>query len=296
MGNKKYNISKDFSKSSMLLNFFNFQKNPTPKKTESKKVAIKSYDGAFLDSVLIQPKNVKDVLPCLVYFHGGSFKFHALRGVHRLVHKYAYGAKCKVLLVNYRLLPKYRFPVPPQDSYSALQWITENASVLGIDANRIAVGGDSCGGNLATVVSQMSRDRSGPKICFQMLIYPGVDCDAQTESMREFVDTPVLNSKTRQETWKNYLSDGDFGMLSYAAPIKAKSFAGLPPAYVETAEFDCIRDEAIDYALRLQEAGVKTELFQTKQTVHGFDVLFRNSKITQKSLDRRILALKIAFK
>ncbi len=294
MGKSKYNINKDFSSFTTICAIANPVSNTDRKKIKSRKVKIKSFDGKCIKNTIIEPKQEKENSPCLVYFHGGAFRYPSVPYQLRMAHRYANSAQCKVVFVNYRLAPKHPFPAPVEDGYSTLKWVYENSSELGIDVNRIAVGGDSAGGALAAAIAQMSRDRNGPHVCFQLLIYPVIDCDMQTESMKTFYDTPIWDSIKSKDMWKKYLKNGDQGLLAYASPIKAESLAGLPSAYVEIAEFDCLRDEGVNYALRLQEAGVPVELVQTKGTIHAYDMVFKS--IAKENFEKRITALNKAFR
>lgn len=140
----------------------------------------------------------------------------------------------------------------------------------------------------------MALDRKGPKVCFQMLNYLVTDSRQITQSIREFVDTPIINSDTIKMMWEVYLRNGDNGMIQYAAPMMRKSFKGLSPAYVEVAEFDPLRDEGIEYAKAMKEDGVSVELVQTKGTVHGYDMI-QTSSIAKESIEKRVRALKNVF-
>jgi acetyl esterase len=293
MGKRKYKINNEFSTFAICLAVANRISNGNRKETKARKIKIKSFDGKSVKCWIIEPKHVKENAPCLVYYHGGAFRYRIVPYQLRMAHRYAYRAQCIVVFVDYRKMPKYSFPTPVEDAYSALKWVYENASALGIDARRIAVGGDSAGGTLVAAVTQVARDRKGPHICFQLLVSPAVDCDMQTESMKTFWDTPIWDSAKNKEMWKLYLKNGDQGKIAYASPIKAASLADLPPAYVETAEFDCLRDEGVNYARRLEEAGVPVELMETKGTIHGYDMVFKS--IAKEIFEKRIIALNKAF-
>jgi acetyl esterase len=293
VGKSKYKINKEFSSFNIYIALANRNPNENRKETKDRNIKIKSADGKTIKCRIIEPKHVKENAPCLIYYHGGAFR-KGIRPYHlRLAHRYAYRAQCIVVVVDYRMVPKYPFPTPVEDSYTALKWVYENASVLGIDARRIAVGGDSSGGTLAAAVTQMARDRNGPHICFQLLVFPLVDCDMQTESMNTFGDVTKWNLAKNKEMWAAYLKNGDHGKIAYASPIKAASLVDLPPAYVETAEFDCLRDEGVNYARKLEKAGVLVELSETKGTIHGYDIVFKS--IAKKNFEKRIIALNKVF-
>jgi acetyl esterase len=206
----------------------------------------------------------------LVYFHGGGWVIGNIETHDIVCRDLTAGAGCVTVSVDYRLAPEYRFPAAPEDCYAATKWVAENARALGIDANRIAVGGDSAGGNLAAVVSQMARDRGGPKIAFQLLVYPATDCHNETPSQREFTqDGYILSRADMDWFYGHYLNAGD-KTNPYACPALAKSLAGLPPAFVITAEVDPLRDEGEAYAEALRKAGVKVKMKRYNGVCHGF--------------------------
>jgi acetyl esterase/lipase len=252
---------------------------------KSRKV-LDGYAGGKFSIVIYEPTNVPVPAPCLMYYHGGAFVMGAVSYFLKKACYFAKNINCKVVFVHYRLAPKHPFPVPAEDCYTALLWVASHADELGIGPDRIAVYGESAGGALAAAVTQMARDRLGPSLIFQMLIYPVTDCAQDTESIREFTDTPGWNSHLTNQMWKLYLKKGDNGMLPYASPARATSFAGLPPAYIETEEFDCLRDEGNNYARKLQSSGVEVTLNQLRGTFHGFDSLGTNGLVKQVLADR----------
>ena len=254
---------------------------------------IVSYDGNLISVRVFSPSSKEAQLPCLVYFHGGGFLIPAAPYHWKLANLYALKTPCKVVFVDYRLAPQYPFPTGLMDCYSALQWVDKNAVLLGIDRNRIAIGGDSAGGNLAAAVALMARDRGGVSPCFQMLIYPVTDRRMQTASMQEFSNTPMWNSTLNRRMWELYLPTAP-EPPDYASPMEAPSLEGLPPAYLETAEIDCLRDEGIAYSEALQQAGVPVTLHQTKGTLHGFDMTL-HSPIVKVCIEERVKALRNAF-
>lgn len=265
----------------------------TPKLTVSHQ-EIPAADGTGIRALLYSPVSLKEPAPCLVYYHGGGFVFPAAPYHYELARAYALGASCRVLFVDYRLAPKYPFPVPMEDCYAAWCWAHEHGNGLGIDPARIAVGGDSAGGDLAAAVSLAARDRGQAVPCAQMLVYPVTDMRMITESVKTYTDTPMCNSRDMEKYREFYLPDPTAGKKDYASPIEAESLASLPPAYIETAEFDCLHDEGILYGERLQEFGVSVELHQTKGTMHGFDVVMESS-IVKESIEKRVAFLKRSF-
>jgi len=209
--------------------------------------------------------------------------------------KYALEANCRVLFVNYPLSPKHKFPIPVEACFTSFKWAVENSPVLNIDKNKIAVGGDSAGGNLSAIVCLMAHDQNlNCKPCAQMLLYPAIGCRTKTKSMIEFTDTPMCNSVDYEKYIALYLPDNQDKTNRYLTPLYINSYSIYPPTYIETAEFDCLRDEGILFAKHLMRAKVKVELNQTKGTVHGYDFI-QKSQITQDNLAKRINFLKSIF-
>lgn len=304
----KYNIHPDFMKYKNvkppmnpavlpLINFFMTQslnKVKMPDGLIEIKHKITGYQGAAIKVSIFEPAGQISPVPCLVYFHGGAFAIQAASYHKRLACDYALKTPCKVAFVDYRLLPKNVFPVGLEDCYSAFCWIQEHAESLGIDKSRIAVGGDSAGGALSAGVCLLARDRKIPRPCFQMLIYPVVDQRQTGNSMKEFVDTPLWNSELNLKMWRMYLKNGLSAKKEYASPAEAASLEGMPPSYIEVAEYDCLRDEGIAFAKALENSGVATELYQTQRTVHGFEIA-ENNEIIRESVTRRVEKLQTAF-
>lgn len=257
------------------------------------KKKIQGYQNGMIELTIYEPAGIEKA-PCLIFLHGGAFAFKAAPHHINYVRGYALKTPCKVVVVDYRLLPKYPFPVAVEDCYAAFDWICKNAEALGIDKSRIAIGGDSAGGTLTAAVTQMARDRKAPDICFQMLIYPLTDARMITESVKNFTDTPVVNTKIVEKTLKLYLKNGVYNQIAYASPIEAASFENLPDAYVEVAEFDPLRDEGLKYAEALQKSSINVELNVTEGTIHGFDMA-EESEVVHRIVERRIAALKKAF-
>lgn len=258
------------------------------------KKRIESYDGKEIELLILSPKEEASSLPCLVYYHGGGFIFSASFHHYDIARIYAQEAQCKLIFVQYRLAPKNPHPTPSEDCYAALRWTFDNADALGVDTKRIAVGGDSAGGALAATVCQMARDRGTALPRFQLLIYPVTDRRMQTESNRIFTDTPMWNSKYSEKMWRAYTPDDNAPDLAYASPMEAASLVELPPAYVETAEFDCLRDEGIAYADALCAAGVAVTRHSTLGTIHGFDIV-KKSAVTKDAIEKRIAFMREWF-
>ncbi|GAA1562743.1 alpha/beta hydrolase [Actinomadura kijaniata] len=217
----------------------------------------------------------------LVWMHGGGFVMGDLDTEHLWAARLADGSGAVVVSVGYRRAPEHPFPAALDDAYAVLAWTVEHAAELGVDPERIAVGGHSAGGNLAAAMALRARDEQGPPIRFQLLNQPGLDDRQQTWSARNFTDTPWMNHDTIAAMWRHYL--GSQTATPYAAPTRATDLSGLPPAYVATAEFDPNRDEDIDYAVRLLQAGVPVELHQWAGTFHGSQAIL-SAEVSQRQI------------
>lgn len=255
---------------------------------------IPSYKDHTMKIEIFDPREHDEKLPCIIFYHGGGFMLGLNEAHYRYASEYARGVPCVVIMPDYRLAPEDPFPYGAEDCYSTLLWAYENADELGIDRERIAVVGESAGGNLSAAVALMSRDRNGPKLSCQVLIYPTTDNEHKTESVRNFVDTPMFYSDANLFMWEQYLSGWDGEVSPYAAPMRAEHLRDLPPAFVESAEFDPLRDEGLEYARRMKADGVEVVIHETKGTVHGYDAIKRSS-ITHDSLEKRLVFLKWRF-
>jgi len=256
---------------------------------------VESYDGERIECLLISPKSVEDKAPCLIYIHGGGFVLSAAGYHYRNAVRYAKEALCKVIFVNYRLAPKHQHPVFFEDSYAAMCWAYENSEALGIDRDKIGVGGDSAGSTLAVGVCMMAKDRAHPiKFLFQMLPYPFLDARNESESCKKFTDTPMWNSTLSSRIAPMTNVDKCNPAYVYYSPVEAKSFDDLPPAYIETAEFDCLHDDGILYAQKLRAASVSVLLNETKGTMHGFDIV-EKAPTSKAALAQRISYMKSMF-
>ncbi len=208
----------------------------------------------------------------LIYFHGGGWVIGNIETHDGSCRQLTAGAGCITISVDYRLAPEHKFPAGPEDCYGATKWAADNARSLNLDPNRIAVGGDSAGGNLAAAVALMARDRGGPKLAFQLLIYPATDCADDTASQREFSQVSrdyILSRADMEWFWGHYLGPND-KTNPIACPALAKSLANLPPAFVLTAEVDPLRDEGEAYAEAMRKAGVNAKLKRYNGVCHGF--------------------------
>jgi acetyl esterase len=233
--------------------------------------------------------------PVLVYFHGGGWVLGNIEGSDVLCRALTNAANCIVVSVDYHLAPEYKFPVPAEDCYAATQWVASNTAAFNGDETRIAVGGDSAGGNLAAAVSQMARDRGGPNLVYQVLIYPITDYMPDTPSYRENGEGYYLTRSEMAWFWNHYLGNEAEGKNPYASPLQAKDLNGLPPAMVITTEYDPLRDEGEMYAARLKEAGIPTTLIRYPGQIHGFVRMRSAIDQSKKALDDIARQLRLAF-
>jgi acetyl esterase/lipase len=209
-----------------------------------------------------RPAGQDGPLPALVYLHGGGFVAGSLDLYDADARRIAAEVGAVVFSVDYRLAPEHPFPAGLEDCYATLVWVAENAAELGVDPDRIGVGGESAGGGLSAGVALLARDRGGPRLCLQFLGIPELDDRLETESTRT-IEAPITTIANGEISWDSYLGTGVRGtdqVSPYAAPARATDLAGLPPALVTAYEFDALRDEGIAYAQRLMSAGVSTEL------------------------------------
>jgi acetyl esterase len=213
----------------------------------------------------------KDCLqPALVYFHGGGWVIGDLESHDQVCRALANATRCIIVAVDYRLAPEHKFPAAVEDAVAATQWIAGNAERLGIDATRLAVGGDSAGGNLAAVVALDARERRGPTLALQLLIYPSADMGLEWPSHTRHADQLPLRRPTMQWFVDHYLRDAADKADWRASPLRARSFANLPPGFVVTAGYDPLGDEGEAYAKALADAKVDVVHERFAGQIHGF--------------------------
>jgi acetyl esterase/lipase len=229
--------------------------------------------------------------PALLDIHGGGFVVGSIEMEHAFATQAARELGVVVVTPEYRLAPEHPFPAGVEDCFATLQWTVDNAPELDVDVGRIAVGGQSAGGGLAAAVALLARDRGGPSLCFQFLGIPELDHRLDTPSMRTFVDTPMWHRPNAELSWRYYLGPDVDAVSPYASPAVATDLTGLPPAYVTTMEFDPLRDEGIDYAVRLLGAGVSVELHSYPGTFHG-SALIPTAAVSRRSHDELMTALR----
>jgi acetyl esterase len=243
---------------------------PAPAMGRVEEHTIKRPDGAVTVRVLVPPQAPRGVM---VYYHGGGWVIGTIDEFDTMARKIAERTSCAVVLVDYRLAPEHRYPTAVEDSYAALEWVGKHLhDIAGKDVPLI-VAGDSAGGNLAAVMAQCSRDRGGPRIALQVLIYPATDANFDRPSCTDPENQLLLTRDAMIWFWDHYLPDASRRSEPLASPLQAKSLAGLPPAVVLTAEYDVLRDEGEAYAERLKAAGVPVDFKRYAGQTHAFFTL-----------------------
>ena len=249
-------------------------------------------DGEKITCFVLSPKNLTKKVPCLLYLHGGGFVLEAAGYHYANAMRYAKEVGCKVVFPLYRLAPRHPHPVFFEDCYAAFCWAYDHGEALGIDTTRIGIGGDSAGSTLAVGVCLMARERKHPvRFRFQMLPYPFLDARNSSDSCKRFTDTPMWNSSLSQRIAPMTNVDRSNPNYVWYSPVEAKSFENLPPAYIETAEFDCLHDDGILYDRLLRDAGIDVTLNETKGTMHGFDIA-QKAPTTLAVMTQRIAFMK----
>lgn len=246
------------------------QVGPAPAMFRVEEHSLAVPDGAVPIRVLVpleQPAGV------IVYYHGGGWVVGSIDETDTVARKLAERTSCSVVLVDYRLAPEHRYPVAVDDSWAALQWVGEHLAEVAAPGVPLFVAGDSAGGNLAAVMALRARDRGGPPIASQILIYPVTDADFERLSYTDPENQLLLTREAMVWFWDHYAPDAGSRVEADASPLRAADLAGLPPAVVLTAEYDVLRDEGEAYAERLREAGVPVNFQRYEGQTHGFFTL-----------------------
>ena len=243
-----------------------------------------------------RPDSAKDPLPLLLYFHGGGFVLGDLDMEEDTCIALGWQTPCVVVSVDYALAPEHPSPAAREEAYAALLWAAGHAGEIGADAGRIAVAGQSAGGNLAAVISIMSRDLGGPTIAFQALFYPATDLAAgASPSRRDFSKGFFLDARDMEGVVSMYVPDEKDRLHPYVSPLRVQDASRLPPALVVTAGCDPLRDEGEAYARRLSDAGVKAEIFRLGDMIHAFLYLFKSAGSTRRVIETTAARLREAF-
>ncbi len=241
------------------------------------------------------PRRSDTPLPALVWYHGGGHTIGSLEGYDAVCRRLSLEAGCIVISVDYRLAPENPFPAAVDDSFAALEWVAGHADDLGADPAKLAVGGDSAGGNLAAVCSILARDAGSPDLAFQLLIYPVTGNALDTASHRDCAEGYLLTRRSIEWFWDNYCPDRSQRLDFRFAPLNAKDFQGLPDALVIVAGYDPLRDEGIAYAERLEAAGNRVELTNYQGMIHAFVSLGGVIDAAAQAIVQSARALRRAF-
>jgi acetyl esterase len=248
---------------------------------------------------IVKPVGSTGALPAILYIHGGGWVLGNAGTHDRLVRDLATGVDAAVVFVEYDRSPEARYPVAIEQAYATAQWITSHGAEEGIDATRIAVAGDSVGGNMAAAVAIMAKQRGDVTFCHQSLFYPVTDAAQDTDSYVEFADGPFLLAKSMAWFWNAYLPDEDKRGEITASPLRAtlEELAGLPEAFVVVDENDVLRDEGEAYARRLIEAGVRTTTVRYNATIHDFMMLnpLRSSAASTGAIEQAVQVIRKAL-
>lgn len=256
-------------------------------KVNVKKYSVPGYKDDAISTLVIEPKQGGDNLPCMMFFHGGGFLLKASDAHYKMAKAYAEKANCKVVFPEYRLMPKYRYPVAIEDCYNAYLWVLQNVEMLNINSDKIIFVGDSAGGNIAVAVTLMLRDNNQQMPNGALLVYPVLDKSMSTESMKRFTDTPIWDAGCTKIFWEMYLENQEDSQAKYASIMDADSLEGFPKTYIEVAEFDCLHDEGVAFAERLKGIDVPVEVHDVKGGCHGYEAAPK-SRIVKECVDRRM--------
>lgn len=232
-------------------------------------------DGQPLDLTIVRPAGVKGTLPVFMFFHGGGWVLGDYPTHERLVRDLVVGSGAVAVFVNYTPSPEAHYPVAINQAYGATKWVAEHGKEINVDGKRLAVAGNSVGGNMAAVVSLMAKDKGTPAIKFQLLLWPVTDANFDTGSYNQFAEGHFLTKNMMKWFWDNYTTDATQRAEIYASPLRATTaqLKGLPPALVQTAEADVLRDEGEAYARKLDQAGVPVTAVRYNGMIHDYGLL-----------------------
>jgi acetyl esterase/lipase len=245
--------------------------------------------GGELSLRTYSPKNAGGLLPGILYIHGGGMIMGGLDGEDGTCQMMAERLRTVIASVDYRKAPEHPYPAAPEDCYAGANWVFENANALGIDASNIGIYGQSAGGGLTIAVAMMARDRKGPVFSFMVPIYPMIDDRNESQSSKEITEVGIWDRDGSIEAWEWYL--GGSPADAYSAPARAKDLSGLPDAYIDVGELDLFRDEDIDFAKRLAEAGVQVEFHLWPGAYHASEVFAPEAALSKRIWDTRLSAI-----
>ncbi|WP_323846445.1 alpha/beta hydrolase [Microbulbifer magnicolonia] len=232
-------------------------------------------DGKPLKLVVVKPKGAKGALPAFMFFHGGGWALGDYPTHERLIRDLVNDSGAAAVYVDYTPSPEAKYPTAVEQAYTATRWVAQHGEEIGVDGSRLAVAGNSVGGNMAAVVALMAKDKGTPKIRYQLLLWPVTDANFDTASYKEFAEGHFLTRNMMQWFWDNYTTDPKQRAEIYASPLRATTaqLKGLPPAMVQTAEMDVLRDEGEAYARKLNDAGVPVTAVRYNGMIHDYGLL-----------------------
>ncbi|WHS62042.1 alpha/beta hydrolase [Pseudomonas sp. G2-4] len=232
-------------------------------------------DGQSISLTIVRPAGVKGELPAFMFFHGGGWVLGDFPTHERLVRDLVAGSGAVAVFVNYTPSPEAHYPVAINQAYAATKWVAEHGKQINVDGKRLAVAGNSVGGNMAAVVALMAKDKGTPAIRFQALLWPVTDASFETASYNQFAEGHFLSKNMMKWFWDNYTTDAGQRSEIYASPLRATTaqLKGLPPALVQTAEADVLRDEGEAYARKLDAAGVPVTAVRYNGMIHDYGLL-----------------------
>ncbi|UOB25640.1 alpha/beta hydrolase [Pseudomonas orientalis] len=232
-------------------------------------------DGQPLELTIVRPAGVKGTLPVFMFFHGGGWVLGDYPTHERLVRDLVVGSGAVAVFVNYTPSPQAHYPVAINQAYGATKWVAEHGKEINVDGKRLAVAGNSVGGNMAAVVSLMAKDKGTPAIKFQLLLWPVTDANFDTGSYNQYAEGHFLTRNMMKWFWDNYTTDANQRAEIYASPLRATTdqLKGLPPAMVQTAGADVLRDEGEAYARKLDQAGVPVTAVRYNGMIHDYGLL-----------------------
>jgi len=256
-------------------------------------------DGQTITIHIVKPKGAKDNLPVFMFFHGGGWILGDYPTHRRLVRDLVVKSGAAAVFPDYTPTPDAQFPVAINQAYAATKWVSENGKDIRVDGSRLAVAGNSVGGNMSTVVSLMAKDKNGPKIAFQLLLWPLVDSDMSRPSYNKYAEGRFLTTPIMKWMWDMYITNPEERKQKYVSPINAslEELSGLPPALIQVAENDILYDEGIAYGRKLDEAGVPTTITVYKGMIHDYGMLNPLSHIpgVQEALTQAAAVLREAL-
>ena len=234
-----------------------------------------SVDGQDINLTIVRPAGVKGILPVFMYFHGGGWVLGDYPTHERLIRDLVEGSGAVAVYVDYTPSPEAKYPTAINQAYAATQWVAEHGSEINVDGKRLAVAGNSVGGNMAAVVSLMAKDKGTPAIKFQLLLWPVTDASFDTGSYNQYADGHFLTRNMMKWFWDNYTTDANQRAEIYASPLRASpaQLKGLPPALIQTAGADVLRDEGEAYARKLDAAGVPVTAVRYNGMIHDYGLL-----------------------